>query len=231
MTRGLDPKVKMKDSGVEWIGMIPEHWEVKRLKFLTKYFKGFAFSSGDFVDIGIPIVKASNIKNWQVENISSYIALSNQKKRFDRFKLSEGDIIISTVGSKPEIRESAVGQFAMIDKNFEFSYLNQNTVCIRPYKEIFRSFLKYTFVSNYMRSNLDSISLWIANQAYLEVESILEIFITLPSLSEQIAISEYIETVSEKITTAISCKQSEIEKLKEYKATLINSAVTGKIKI
>ena len=141
MTRGLDPKVKMKDSGVEWIGMIPEHWEVKRLKFLTKYFKGFAFSSGDFVDIGIPIVKASNIKNWQVENISSYIALSNQKKRFDRFKLSEGDIIISTVGSKPEIRESAVGQFAMIDKNFEFSYLNQNTVFIRPYKEIFRSFL------------------------------------------------------------------------------------------
>lgn len=232
VTRGLDDSVPLKDSGVEWIGEIPEHWEVKPLKYLTRYFKGFAFSSIDFSEKGIPIVKASNIKNETIENVSSFIALNNQKARFENFKLAEGDIIISTVGSKPEIKESAVGQLAIIQNAFSGSYLNQNTVCIRTASDlIYKSFLKDTFVSNYMRSNFDRISLWIANQAYIEVKSILEIFIALPPLSEQKEIANYIETASQKIETAISLKQQEIEKLQEYKRSLINSVVTGKVKI
>src|SRR5690606_30811244 len=110
--------------GVEWIGEIPEHWEIVKLKCIVKYFKGNAFKSEDFVDDGIAIVKASNIKKYQIENITSFIALDNQKKDFERFRLRAGDIVVSTVGSKPEITESAVGQLGYISKDFENSYLN-----------------------------------------------------------------------------------------------------------
>lgn len=232
VTKGLDDTVPLKDSGVDWIGEIPEHWEVRKLKYLTKYFKGFAFSSVDFKEEGIPIVKASNIKSWSIENISSFISLDNQNSKFDSFKLEEGDIIISTVGSKPAIRESAVGQLAIVNEEYSNSYLNQNTVCIRPKNtSVYKYFLKYVFVSNYMRNNFDKISLWIANQAYLEIDSILEIFITLPSISEQKEILEYIETGNEKIAKAILLKQQEIERLKEYKTVLIDNVVTGKVRV
>lgn len=232
VTKGLDENVKMKNSGVDWIGEIPAHWEVRKLKYLTEYFKGFAFSSTDFAEEGVPIVKASNIKNWTIENISSFISLDNQNSRFENFRLLEGDIIISTVGSKPIMRESAVGQLAIVNKEFSKSYLNQNTVCIRPKNSsISAYYLKYIFISNYMRSSFDKISLWIANQAYIEIDSILEICITLPPILEQMEILEYIESGNEKITKAIWLKQQEIEKLKEYKMVLIDNIVTGKMKV
>ena len=145
--------------------------------------------------------------------------------------LMEGDIIISTVGSKPEVKESAVGQIAVINKKYEGSYLNQNNVCIRPNMEIDKLFLKAIFTSNYMRSSFASISLWIANQAYLEIDSILDIYVPLPSEIEQKVIAEYIDTATIKIATVISLKEQEIEKLKEYKASLINEVVTGKVKV
>ncbi|WP_198517116.1 restriction endonuclease subunit S [Tenacibaculum sp. SZ-18] len=232
VTKGLDPNVKMKDSGVEWIGEIPEHWEVKRLKNLTNYFKGFAFKSQDFIEEkGLPIVKASNIKNWEIKNVKSFIDYSNQREEFSRFKLSTGNIIISTVGSKPHIKESAVGQLAFVKEGFNNAYLNQNTVCFRANIKIEKSFLKYVFVSKYMRDSFDRISLWIANQAYLEVDSIREQIVPLPAIKEQKVITDFIEKKSFRINNTIALQQTQIEKLKEYKATLIDSAVTGKIKV
>ncbi|PCH54239.1 MAG: hypothetical protein COC22_00570 [Flavobacteriaceae bacterium] len=231
VTQGLNPTAPKRDSGVEWIGKIPKHWKVKRLKFLMTYFKGFAFKSEDFSDEGIRIVKASNIKRLQVSGNFSHISYSNQKSEFDRFKLKTGDVIISTVGSKPDIIESAVGQLCSIDKNNNGSYLNQNTVCIRPNNLFNKDFLKFTFASKYMRANLDKNALWIANQAYLEIDEILKSEVTLPQISEQTAIVAYIEKESIKIDQAIDLSGQQIDKLKEYKATLINSAVTGKIKV
>ena len=223
---------EVKDSGVEWIGEIPEHWEVKRLKYLTSYFKGFAFKSQDFAEEqGIPIVKASNIKDWEISNVKSFIAFDNQKEEFSRFKLSEGNIIISTVGSKPNIKESAVGQLAFVNESFNSAYLNQNTVCFKGNHQIEKAFLKYVFVSKYMRDSFDRISLWIANQAYLEVDTIREQIVPLPPLKEQTTIVAFIEAQSIKIDKVMRSQQQQIEKLKELKSTLIDSAVTGKIKI
>ncbi len=70
---------KYKDSGVEWMGEIPEGWEVKRMKYLTTYFKGFAFKSIDFKKFGIPVVKASNLKKKIVVNILVILHLTIKK--------------------------------------------------------------------------------------------------------------------------------------------------------
>ena len=165
VTQGINPDVKLKDSGIDWLGEIPEHWEVKKLKYATSYFKGNAFKSSDFQKEGIPIVKATNIKNKIIVNITSFISFENQRNEFERVRLKKGDIIISTVGSKPEVVASAVGQLASINGDFSNSYLNQNTLCIRPVAFVTTSYLKYSFFSKYTRSRFDASSLWIANQA------------------------------------------------------------------
>lgn len=231
VTQGLDPNVPMKDSGVDWIGKIPAHWETKKLRYLSTYFKGFAFKSEDFTDIGVPIVKASNIKEHAVVDIQSFIAENNQKSEFERFRLYSGDVIISTVGSKPDVKNSAVGQLCSVGLEYDRAYLNQNTVCIRPNESLDKRFLKYVFASKYVRNEFDRRALWIANQAYLEVDEILDVKVSIPKIAEQSIISDYLDLQMERFTQAIEKQQMQIEKLKEYKTTLINSAVTGKIKI
>jgi len=231
VTQGLDPNVPMKDSGVDWIGEIPEHWEMKKLKFISTYFKGFAFKSDDFSGVGVPIVKASNIKEHSVSNIQSFIAKDNQRREFERFRLSTGDVVVSTVGSKPEITNSAVGQLCSVNSEYNESYLNQNTVCIRPSRKLDKRFLKYVFASKYVRNEFDRKALWIANQAYLEVDEILDILIAIPDFDEQSSISDYLDSQATKFSRTIDSQLQQIEKLKEYKTTLINSAVTGKIKV
>lgn len=222
---------EVKDSGVEWLGNIPEHWEVKKLKYLTTYFKGLAFKSTDFSLSGIPIIKASNIKVSLIVNVTSFIDESNQRDEFEKVRLIYGDTIMSTVGSKPEVTNSAVGQVAYVNKDYDNSYLNQNNICIRSGQNISSEFLKYSLLSTFMRNRLSLISLWIANQAYIEVSKILSSFIPTFSLKEQTAIVQHIETETARIDKKISKTRKLIVLLQEYKTTLISEVVTGKIKV
>ena len=230
VTKGLDKTVAMKDSGIEWLGEIPEGWEVRKLKHLMNYFKGFAFKSSDFVDSGFPIIKVSSIKKGIIKKVDTFIAPNNQRSEFENVRLSIGDIVITTVGSKPEIVNSSVGQIGIIDHKYENAYLNQNTVCLRPLQNIIEpKFSKYFLSSRYIRSTFDSISLCIVNQAYLIVGTILNIKIYLPPLTEQKAIVAYIETETQKIDHTIATIKKELDLVAEYKTALIAEAVTGKI--
>jgi len=229
-TKGINENSDTKLSQNVWLNNIPKNWTEKRLKVLTGYFKGFAFKSSDFSEAGIPLIKATNIKNWQIENVKEFIDITNQKPEFEKVRLKKGDIIISTVGSKPDVINSVVGQLALINVEFANSYLNQNTVCLRPTNEIDQGYLKFSLLSNYFRSNLNALCAWIANQAYLEVEDILNISIPIPnSLKEQISIVEYINDKLQNISKSILRIEQEIALIKEYKASLINDVVTGKI--
>ena len=231
VTKGLNPDVEMKDSGVEWLGVIPSHWMVKKLKFLKSYFKGFAFKSEDFNDIGIPLIKASNIKKYNIVNVDSYIAFDKVQDTFDKVKLLEGDLILSTVGSLPNVLNSAVGQIAYINSDYNNSYLNQNNICFRSNGQVSSAFLKYFVMSSFFRRNLDIKALWIANQAYLEVLDVQGITIIFPSLNEQKIIIDYLDIETKNIDNLMQTVSQTIEKLKEYRSTLITQVVTGKIDV
>jgi type I restriction enzyme S subunit len=231
VTKGINPNVKLKDSGIEWLGDIPEHWEVKTIKSISTYFKGMAFKSEVFKPKGIPIIKASNIKESTIKNITSFISSDNQNPNFEKVRLLTGDIIMSTVGSKPEVINSAVGQLAYISEEFSNSYLNQNTICIRANKEIYNAFLNYVLHSKYIRAKIDSIALWIANQAYIEVEKVRGTYIPIPNIVEQVEIVKHIEKETSKIDSKIAKAKKYINLLTEYRTSLISEVVTGKIKV
>ncbi len=223
VTKGLNPNAKMKDSGVEWIGEIPEGWEVTRLKNKIILLTGYPFKSEKYVDEGIKLARGINVKegvlDWKETRFWPSI-----EKHLEPYLLKEGDVLIAMDGSK-------------VGKNF--CKIKEQDLPILLLQRVARLRTKLNLTSDFLYNN-------IANQNFLKwVEmtktdpmvphiapaDINNFQIGLPPLQEQKLISKFINTLSAKIATAISCKEKEIEKLKEYKSTLINSAVTGKIKV
>lgn len=227
VTQGLDPNVPMKDSGVEWIGQIPEHWTVSKIRYLGTTQNGIS-AGGDYFGSGYPFVSYGDVyKNrvlpTEVEGLAQS-NLSDQKS----FSVKEGDIFFTRTSETIEEIGFTSVCFRTIDKAVFAGFL----IRFRPSKkaQLLKEFSKYYFSSAMMRIYfVKEMNLVI--RASLSQDLLKNLDVLLPPISEQKKIFEYLENVTEKIDLAISVKQSEIEKLKEYKTTLINDAVTGKIKV
>ncbi len=228
VTQGLDPDVPMKDSGVDWIGAIPAHWGISRLKFYSKIQSGITLG-----------------KNYPPENLVEVPYLRVANVQFGYFKLDE----VATI----RIPRGEVGRYLLEDKDIlvteggDIDKLGRGTIwksaispCIHQ-NHIFAiriDFDKFSheFVSNYLgcdssRKHFIATATKTTNLASTNRTHLGNLYIPVPSLSEQADINTYIEHQSESVDNAINIQLSQIEKLKEYKTTLINSAVTGKIKI
>ncbi|WP_163201242.1 restriction endonuclease subunit S [Clostridium sporogenes] len=227
VTKGLNPNVKLKDSGVEWIGEIPEDWQCVKLKLKVNTTKGYAFKADIFQEKGIPLVKASDIKNRTVVKSNVFIK-SEFKELYSNVELSTNDILISTVGSTPEVINSAVGQIALVPKELNKSLLNQNVVKIVPNDDVYYLYLFYFLSTHSFRKYLDLIAHGTANQASLTLKDMLEYMITLPTISKQKEIADYLDKKCSSIDKLISDKEKVIKKLTEYKKSLIYECVTGK---
>ena len=223
VTRGLNPNVKMKDSGVEWIGEIPEGWEVKRLKHLGNSIIGLTYNPNDLCDMeeGTLVLRSSNLFEGKFrygEKENAYV-----KSRIpQKLLIKENDILIcSRNGSRDLIGKCALA--TKVDAGHSFgafttvfrSNINPYIFCILNssiFKALSGMFLTST-INQLTIGNLNSIE------------------VPIPPINEMDEVKNYVENINLKVDTAISLKEQEIEKLKEYKATLINSAVTGKIKV
>ena len=104
---------KYKDSGVEWLGEIPEKWNIIPLKFLISTRKGVAFKSSDFTYAGCQVVRATDIKSYSILESDIYLNESF-KSEYPKAVLQESEIILSTVGSNPDVKNSAVGQVGIV---------------------------------------------------------------------------------------------------------------------
>jgi type I restriction enzyme S subunit len=211
VTKGLDKNVKLKDSGVEWIGEIPEGWEVKRLKYMADLISIKFFS------------KSSNLKYIGMENVESWTGKHSETSTETEglasyFKL--GDILFGKL--RPYLAKVYLAKKEGICSSEFLIYRTKDT--------IFNWYLTQLMLSFEFINLIDS-STYGSKMPRASSDFINNQLIPIPPKSEQQEISKHIETASSKIASFISLKQKEIEKLKEYKASLINSAVTGKIKV
>ncbi|AGC75954.1 type I restriction enzyme S subunit [Nonlabens dokdonensis] len=199
VTRGLDNSVTLKNAGVEWIGEIPEHWEVKALKFISNLQSGEFISSDDFKEEGYPVYGGNGFRAY-CENYTN-------------------DGLYALIG-----RQGALcGNVNYADGKF---YATEHAVVVYPINNEDTLWLGETIkVADFNRLSQS------AAQPGIAVGVIKNERFPYPPLSEQKEISAYIETASEKIETAIALKQQEIEKLTEYKSSLINGVVTGKVRV
>lgn len=224
VTRGLDPNVQMKDSGVEWIGEIPEHWEVEKIKYHFRLIGGGTPSKErtDYWNGEIPWVSPKDMK-------SDYISQTEDR-------ISEKALKHSTTNLIPPETLLMVVRSGILQRNIPVAIsqvelsLNQDMKAFIPFGNVETEFL-FFFIKgcdSFLRNE------WVKQVATvesIEIPIMENYWCLIPPIQEQINIVLFIRSVSKKFDTAISFKQKEIEKLKEYKATLINAAVTGKIKV
>ncbi len=228
VTRGLNPHVKMKPSGVEWIGEIPEHWEVKKLKHYVNIKGGYAFNSSHFKDEGIQIIKIANtyMNELCLDRQPTFVDISFLTSHKD-WVISKGDILMSLTGT---LGKRDYGYAILIVEDDKY-LLNQRVAKLSVQKGV-----SADYILNILQSQMYLNQLYLlpsgTKQANLSNDDVLNIKVAYPTLlEEQNSILLHINSMKSKISTTISFKEREIEKLKEYKATMINSVVTGKVKI
>jgi type I restriction enzyme S subunit len=218
VTRGLDETVKMKDSGVDWIGEVPGHWEVKRLKYLFSEFNERSEAGEE------TLLSLRMVQGLVPHNDVSDIHISKQQLTGYK-KVAPGDLVMNRM-------RAAIGLFGVVRQHglvspdySTFSY-NEN-VSEQFYLRLFKT-------ETYCRIfRLNSRGLGTGSSGFMRLygEDFGNIPAPLPSREEQEDILNFINEVEGKIGRAIGLHQTQITKLKEYKTVLIDAAVTGKIKV
>ena len=222
VTQGLDPNVSMKDSGVEWIGQIPEHWVILPLtKYSTRV--DYRGKTPEKVEEGRLLVTTRNIKNGVLDyQISQeYIKESQYKDAMSRGLPQIGDILFTM--------EAPLGHSAIVDR--EDIAIAQRIIKFRLNPEMLNSyFVNYYFQTDIFQNYLYSLGTG-STALGIKASKLGILKLIAPNLDEQGNIVEFLKLEEKKFNSAFELVQQQIEKLKEYKTTLINDAVTGKIKV
>ncbi|MBM6549794.1 restriction endonuclease subunit S [Marinomonas ostreistagni] len=225
VTQGLDPNMPMKDSGVDWIGKIPEHWNVMRLKMGTRKITDGAHISPDLSEEKHPFVSTVNVDEHGNIDLKNCIYTSQSCYKYlvkTGCSPIKGDILFS--------KDGTVGRTAIVD--FEDSFvIASSLVIVRAKKEVFDlEYLNFLLRSEHIKQQTDAVLSGSALRriSLLKISNLL--LFRIP-IDEQIKINKYCYGIELEVKEAVDIQNKQIEKLKEYKTTLINSAVTGKIKI
>ncbi len=217
VTQGLNPNVKMKDSGVEWIGEIPEHWEVEKSQWLFQERKERARKDDE---------QLTSSQKHGVILQSTYMEIEGRR--------------VTQVEFNKEIQKHVeVGDFMISMRSFqggiEFSSfqgcISSAYIPLIPGKKIQSRFYKYLFKTRRYIEALQSTSNLVRDGQALRFENFKQVPLLVISKKEQIEIADYLDSCDKKISSAIEQQFHQIEKLKGYKTILIDSAVTGKIKV
>jgi type I restriction enzyme S subunit len=231
VTKGLNPNAPIKDSGVEWMGYVPAHWSKIPMKAVIKTRKGIAFKSDDFSEHGIRVVKASDIKERTIR-MSDVFLPASFFQRFPKAVLSKSDIVLSTVGSNPDVKNSAVGQLGMLPDELDGALLNQNTVVFDPNEKIITKHYLFNLIQTTgYRDHLDLHAHGTANQSSLNIENMLDFVVCIPNIVEQLAISVFLSEVQNKLSLLEEKANASMLLLQERRTALISAAVTGKIDV
>jgi type I restriction enzyme S subunit len=228
VTKGVDKIVKLKESGVEWIGEIPEHWEVQRLKEICKAFGRIGFrgyTTADLVDEGegAITISPSNIKeDKMIFEKCSYLSWHKYDES-PEIQINNKDILIVKTGS-------TYGKVGIVKNLPEKATINPQLLVLKQIKidqEYFYHYLKTSIVQTQIQTEVIGSTI-----PTISENKILNFKIAIPTDKIEIdKIVSYIETQSSKIDALISLKEQEIEKLKEYKVSLIDGVVTGKVRV
>ncbi len=228
VTKGLDPNVPMKDSGIEWIGEIPEDWGLKRLKAVSK----IQFSNVDkhIFDNEIPVLLVNYTdvyKNQFITNEMEFMEATANPNEIKKFQLEVGDVLVTKDSETPD--DIAIP--ALVKSTFPNLLCGYHLAMLRPNRPSLDSnYLFYLYSDKKFRGKYESEANGITRFG-LSQESFSDTFICLPSISGQKAISLFLEEQTSKIDYLISKQQQMIELLQEHKTSLITQAVTGKIDV
>ncbi|MFO0051110.1 MAG: restriction endonuclease subunit S, partial [Pseudanabaena sp.] len=221
VTKGLNPNVSMKDSGIPWIGEIPEHWQICELRRKWEVID-CKHKTPEYIERGYPLVSTTEVKPRKIDLsiITRYISAKDFFDMTENRLPKKGDIIYS--------RNASLGSAAYVDTDELFA-MGQDVVLITS-KNQYQLFLSYYLNSKLGMSQVDLACVG-STFRRINVGQIRQIIITLPPINEQAEIGQYLEKATQFFSKNISIIGNQIEKLQEYRRSLITAAVTGKLNI
>ncbi len=229
VTRGLNPDVPLKDSGVEWIGQVPEHWNVKKLKYMGYLYSGLTGKSADdfskevkegFREF-VPFTTICNFSQIK-ENVFQYVKVMNLE---NQNIVKKHDLLF--LMSSETLEDIAKSSVYLLDQE---SFLNSFCKGFRFIEKHSSIFINYLINSNNYRTYFNLVGRGFT-RINIKQEFVNSVYVLLPPFSEQQKIADYLDKQTTKIDQAIALKTAHIEKLKEYKSVLINNVVTGKVQV
>lgn len=224
VTKGLNPNVPMKDSGIDWIGEIPESWGMQRLRTLGWTQNGIS-QSGDYFgeDYVYPFVSYSDAyKNYSIPFPEGRANSSEEDRQ--RYSLIEGDVLFTRTSETIE----EIGFASTCIDTIPNAVYSGFLIRFRPISDrLFKGFSKYYFRSQIHRAYFVK-QMNLVTRASLAQDLLKNLVVLLPSIEEQRSISSYLDEKCSEIDSLIAVKQQKIEELKEYKKSVIYEYVTGK---
>ena len=206
---------------MEWIGEIPEHWEVKKLGYLTNKIGDGLHGTPNYTDgTEFYFINGNNLSTGNIEITELTKTVSEREYLIHKKELTDKTLLLSINGTIGNVAFYC-GEKVMLGKSAAYLNFYKNINI-----EYVKCFLESTVFKNYYELQLSGSTI-----NNFSLYSIGKTPVTFPNKIEQKQIVEYIKTSKTKIATAISLKEQEIVKLKEYKMSLIDGVVTGKVRV
>lgn len=220
----MKPYPKYKPSNIPWIGEIPDHWGIKKVKYFS-YLKGrigfHGLKSSEFIEEGPYLVTGTDFENGKINWNSCYHITEERYWEDTHIHLRDGDLLIT--------KDGTIGKTAIVENKPSRATLNSGVLLIRPTQSVFKTFFFYYCLnSDLFNRQIDFLKRGTTIN-HLYQETFANFVFIAPSSEEQLLIAAYLDNKTQKIDKLISNKQKQIELLKEERQAVINNAVTGKL--
>lgn len=233
VTKGLNPNIEMKDSGIEWIGEIPSHWDVNRIKYMKSSGKyslvdgpfGSNLKTEHYVDNGdVYIVESGFVTSGKFEYIRDFKTITNEHfETIKRSECNEGDIIISKIGEY-------YGMCGILPKLDKKTVVSGNSISLTISDNYNTHFVHQVILQHHINGTFKK-EVQQTGQPFISLGVISNLSVPIPPLYEQNQIVDYLGDYTQKIDSTIEKETQRIELLKEYRQSLISEVVTGKIDV
>ncbi|GAA4808750.1 restriction modification system DNA specificity domain-containing protein [Marinicella pacifica] len=222
VTKGLNPNAPMKDSGVEWLGDVPEHWDVSKLKYLTIQIVDGAHFTPTYVDEGVPFLRVTDIHSEKINmDHIKYIPRIEHQDLIKRCNPQKGDLLLSKNGT--------IGVPKIVDWDWEFSIFV--SLCLIKFnKKLNVNYAYYFFKTHEIREQIFG-QIKQSTVINLHLDKIAKFDFTVPPIKEQKEIVNHLDQVISKYDLQLNKANQISVLLRERRTALISAAVTGKIDV
>jgi len=226
VTRGLNPNVPMKDSGIPWLGDVPKHWEVARLKFIASVQTGIAKgkdTTGKDI-INVPYLRVANVQDGHLA-LDEIATIDIEPDQLGRYLLQRGDVLMNEGGDFDKL-----GRGTLWNGEIEGCIHQNHVFAVRPHG-VDPQWINQVTSSQYAQFYFMGRSKQSTNLASISSTNIMELPVLLPPAEEQAAILRFVEGESSRLHALRDVAQQAVDLLKERRSALISAAVTGKIDV
>jgi type I restriction enzyme S subunit len=225
VTKGLNPDAPMKDSGVEWLGEVPEHWELLQLKRLSRPGSSITYGivqAGPHIEDGIPYIRTSDMAGDSLSIETCQRTSHEIDRSYTRSKVNTGDLVVAI--------RATVGKVLVVPEELDGANLTQGTAKFSPGNQVLTDFTKLSFESRYLQAQVDASSKG-ATFAEITLDALRRLVFAVPPVGEQAEIASKVIALVNDFEGLIADSQRSAALLQERRSALISAAVTGQIDV